>query len=175
MINLRKFLFSYRSFTPLPLVIALLYFASPALPFVYFGMAMALIGESIRINAVRYAGGATRTTKVGAPSLCTSGPYARTRNPLYIGNMIIFAFFTFQYSLIIALEEETLVNLFGADYETYRGHVPRLFPRITPWMGSDDRSPAPLIKTLQTEKRTLQNIALILLLITARTYFGSPV
>ena len=195
MINLRKFLFSYRSFTPLPLVIALLYFASPALPFVYFGVAMALIGESIRINAVRYTGGATRTTKVGAPSLCTSGPYARTRNPLYLGNMIIycgmaliaggpfmweillvvFAFFTFQYSLIIALEEETLVNLFGADYETYRGHVPRLFPRITPWMGSDDRSPAPLIKTLQTEKRTLQSITLILLLITARTYFGSPV
>ena len=50
MINLRKFLFSYRSFTPLPLVIALLYFASPALPFVYFGVAMALIGESIRIT-----------------------------------------------------------------------------------------------------------------------------
>ena len=49
-----------------------------------------LIGELIRLNAVRYAGGATRTRNVGAPFLCTSGPYSRTRNPLYCGNIIIY-------------------------------------------------------------------------------------
>ena len=87
--------------------------------------------------------------------------------------LVIFVFFTFQYSMIISLEEETLIDLFGDDYDTYQRNVPRLCPRIYPWLGTDDRSPAPITKTLQTEKLTLQNIALILLFIAGRTYFGS--
>jgi hypothetical protein len=75
--------------------------------------------------------------------------------------------------MIISLEEETLIGLFGDDYETYKENVPRLFPRIYPWLSTDDRSPSPITKTLQTEIRTLQNIALILILIAARTYFGA--
>jgi hypothetical protein len=89
--------------------------------------------------------------------------------------LVVFVFFTFQYSMIISLEEETLIDLFGDDYDTYQRNVPRLFPRIYPWLGTDDRSPTPITKTLQTEKRTLQNIALILLLIAGRTYFGSEI
>ena len=87
--------------------------------------------------------------------------------------LVVFVFFTFQYSMIISLEEETLIGLFGDNYETYKENVPRLFPRIYPWLGTDDRSPSPITKTLQTEIRTLQNIALILLLIATRTYFGA--
>ena len=189
--DLRNFLFKNRSFTPIPIVLTLLYFSNPALPFLVYGIALAALGESIRINAVRYAGGATRTTKVGAPSLCTTGPYARTRNPLYLGNMIIycgivliaggtymwelfilvFSFFTFQYFMIISLEEETLVGLFGDDYDTYR----KIFPRITPWIGTDDRSPTLIFNTLKTEKRTLQNLTFILFLIALRAIFGLPV
>ena len=89
--------------------------------------------------------------------------------------LVVFVFFTFQYSMLISLEAETLIGLFGDDYETYRGNVPRLFPRIYPWLGTDDRIPTTLTKTLQTEIRTLQNIALILLLIAARTYFGAMI
>jgi hypothetical protein len=89
--------------------------------------------------------------------------------------LVVFVFFSFQYSMIISLEEETLIDLFGDDYETYRGNVPRLFPRIYPWLGTDDRSPTSITKTLRTEIRTLQNIALILLLIAGRTYFGSVI
>ncbi len=193
--DLRNFLFKNRSFTPIPIVLTLLYFSNPALPFLVYGIALAALGESIRINAVRYAGGATRTTKVGAPSLCTTGPYARTRNPLYLGNMIIycgivliaggaymwelfilvFSFFTFQYFMIISLEEETLVGLFGDDYDTYRKSVPKLFPRIIPWIGTDDRSPTLIFNTLKTEKRTLQNLTFILFLIALRAIFGLPV
>ena len=193
--DLRNILFKNRSFTPVPIVLTLLYFSNPALPFLVYGIALAALGESIRINAVRYAGGATRTTKVGAPSLCTTGPYARTRNPLYLGNMIIycgivliaggaymwelfilvFSFFTFQYFMIISLEEETLVGLFGDDYVTYRKKVPKLFPRITPWIGTDDRSPTLIFNTLKTEKRTLQNLTFILFLIALRAIFGLPV
>jgi len=191
--DLRNFLFQYRSFTPIPIVVVVLYNSNPVYPLYLFGGGLLFLGELIRIYAVSYAGGITRTTKVGAPSLCTSGPYALTRNPLYFGNMIIFSgvtiitggiyvwemflfvfiFFTFQYGMIISLEEETLVNLFGEDYYNYKNNVPRLFPRLQPWKSSDNRSPTPIIKTLKTEKRTLQNIVLILCSIIARDYFGA--
>ena len=146
-------------------------------------MPLILIGELIRINAVSHAGGITRTMNVGAPSLCTSGPYSRTRNPLYLGNMIIysgivliaggeyvfilegvvFLYFTFQYMMIISLEEETLKKLFRDEYISYMENVPRLFPKITPWTGGlNVHKPSTLYETLKTEKRTLQNIILIL-------------
>jgi protein-S-isoprenylcysteine O-methyltransferase Ste14 len=187
--DIRKFLFTYRSYTPIPLALLILYYAQPAAPYLWIGFGFLAVGEAIRIHAVRYAGGVTRTTKVGAPSLCTAGPYAHTRNPLYIGNMLLYtgvvliagapnigamlvvtwAFFLVQYGLIIDLEEETLERLFGAAYQTYRQNVPALFPRWRPWPNDDDRQPAPLKKTLRTERRTLQNIALMLLLILLRT------
>jgi protein-S-isoprenylcysteine O-methyltransferase Ste14 len=190
--DLRNLLFTYRSFTPVPIVLAILYFSDPSVPFIYFGLGLVSIGEFIRINAVQYAGGATRTTKVGAPSLCTAGPYAITRNPLYLGNMIIycgisliaggqfmwelllivFAVFSFQYSMIISLEEDTLIDLFGNEYELYRNNVPRLFPRLSPWHNQDFRKPTPFLKTLKIEKRTLQNISLMLFILFARYYWG---
>jgi len=190
--DLRNFLFSNRSFTPIPLVLAILYLSSLSYPYFIIGIGLIVVGESIRIYAVRFAGGATRTTNVGAPSLCTSGPYSRCRNPLYLGNMIIycgvvlmaggqflwpllfivFFFFILQYSMIISLEEETLVKLFGNEYQLYRESVPRLFPRISPWVGNDKRVPLTIIQTLKIEKRTLQNIIIIIILIGAKNYYG---
>ena len=190
--DLRYFLFSNRSFTPIPLVLAILYLSSLSYPYFIIGIGLIVVGESIRIYGVRFAGGATRTREVGAPSLCTSGPYSRCRNPLYLGNMIIycgvvlmaggqflwpllfivFVFFTLQYSMIISLEEETLVKLFGNEYQLYRESVPRLFPRISPWVGIDKRLPLTIIQTLKTEKRTLQNIIIIIILIGAKNYYG---
>ena len=190
--DLRYFLFSNRSFTPIPLVLVILYLSSLSYPYFIIGIGLILVGESIRIYGVRFAGGATRTREVGAPSLCTSGPYSRCRNPLYLGNMIIycgvvlmaggqflwpllfivFFFFILQYSMIISLEEETLVKLFGNEYQLYRESVPRLFPRISPWVGNDKRVPLTIIQTLKIEKRTLQNIIIIIILIGAKNYYG---
>jgi len=129
--------------------------------------------------------------KVGAPALCSSGPFAHVRNPLYIGNLFVFTgivlmadasniwamlivtwvFFIIQYALIIDLEEETLIGLFSEEYELYKSNVPQLFPRFSPWKSDDNRTPMSFGKTLKTEKRTLQNIILILLLITLRQQF----
>ena len=190
--DLRYFLFSNRSFTPIPLVLAILYLSSLSYPYFIIGIGLIVVGESIRIYGVRFAGGATRTREVGAPSLCTSGPYSRCRNPLYLGNMIIycgvvlmaggqflwpllfivFFFFILQYSMIISLEEETLVKLFGNEYQLYRESVPRLFPRISPWVGIDKRVPLTIIQTLKIEKRTLQNIIIIIILIGAKNYYS---
>ena len=180
--DIRNFFFSNRSFTPVPIALSIIYLSNPSALYFMYGVILVLIGESIRINAVSHAGGITRTMNVGAPSLCTSGLYSRTRNPLYLGNMIIylgivlvaggkhvfimgsivFLYFTFQYMMIISLEEETLKKLFGDEYISYMNNVPRLFPRITPWVGGINvHKPSSLYKTLKTEKRTLQNIILI--------------
>ena len=190
--DLRNLLFSYRSFTPIPIAVTIVYFSHPVLPYLYIGLGLIFIGELTRINAVRYAGGVTRTMKVGAPSLCTAGPYSITRNPLYFGNMIIycgivftaggvhmwqlffltFIYFTFQYSMIISLEEERLRELFNKEYEMYCQNVPRLFPRLKPWLNKDDRSPKSVKKTIKTEKRTLQNLIFILSCIFLKAYLG---
>jgi protein-S-isoprenylcysteine O-methyltransferase Ste14 len=159
---------------------------------VLIGFILITIGESLRIWAVSFAGGATRTTKVGAPSLCTSGPYSYTRNPLYIGNMIIYSgvvfiagslnilftliitwgFFTIQYYLIINLEQNTLIDIFGNEYEKYINNVPKLFPRLRSWKNKDKYRPMKFSKTIKTEKRTLQNIILLILIIFIKHYLG---
>ena len=189
--DLRSFLFKKRSYTPIPIVLAILYFSQLSYPFWVYGTAFIVFGELIRLSAVRYAGGRTRTTKVGANSLCTSGPYSRTRNPLYIGNVFIYSgvvllsggiyvfqllavvifYFIFQYSMIISLEEEKLSTVFGQDYSKYKNNVPRIIPLIIPWDSKSKLKPIPILKTLKTEKRTLQNIFLLVFIIISKPYF----
>jgi len=189
--DLRSFLFKKRSYTPIPLVLAILYFSHLSFPFWAYGGTFIMLGELIRLSAIRYAGGRTRTTKVGANSLCTSGPYSRTRNPLYIGNVFIYSgvvllsggiymfqllavvifYFIFQYSMIISLEEEKLSTVFGKDYFKYKNNVPRVIPLIIPWDSKSKLKPASILKTLKTEKRTLQNIFLLVLIIISKPYF----
>ena len=189
--DLRSFLFKKRSYTPIPLVLAILYFSQLTFPFWAYGGTFIMLGELIRLSAIRYAGGRTRTTKVGANSLCTSGPYSRTRNPLYIGNVFIYSgvvllsggiymfqllavvifYFIFQYSMIISLEEEKLSTVFGQDYSKYKDNVPRVIPLIIAWDSKSKLKPATILKTLKTEKRTLQNIFLLVFIIISKTYF----
>lgn len=179
--DIRQFFFKYRSYTPIPIVLLIIYHSKQTAPFIIVGLALIAIGEFIRISAVRYAGGATRTRNVGASFLCTSGPYSLTRNPLYCGNVIIYIgtvffaggiwmwhilslvtiFFIFQYYLIISLEEETLKIKFKDNYELFFANVPKLLPRLIPWDGGNKTKPKNLISTLKTEKRTLQNIIVI--------------
>ncbi len=188
--DIRNFFFKNRSYTPVPLALLIIYFAHPSWPLSVWGLVVVLLGEMTRASGVRYAGGITRTTKVGAPSLCTSGPFARVRNPLYLGNMIMYtgivlfagssnllvmllitwAFFILQYGLIISLEEQKLTELFGDAYETYKANVPALLPRLRPWPNTDDRTPMSIAKTVRTERRTLQNVAVIAVIILLRAF-----
>lgn len=81
--------------------------------------------------------------------LTTSGPYAYTRNPLYLGSLLLAAGFAVAarnwwivaimlatvlliYVPVVAGEERYLRNAFPG-YEDYARHVPRLIPRITPY------------------------------------------
>ena len=80
--------------------------------------------------------------------LAVTGPYAYTRNPLYLGSMLIaFGFaaasrnpwialllavlFLLIYVPVIRSEEEFLRGSFP-DFDTYCARVPRLLPRPTP-------------------------------------------
>ena len=80
--------------------------------------------------------------------LTTSGPYAHTRNPLYLGSMLIAAGFAVAllswpiavvlamgflviYVPVIASEERFLRATFPG-FKEYSRRVPRLLPRITP-------------------------------------------
>jgi len=81
--------------------------------------------------------------------LTTSGPYAYTRNPLYLGSLLLAAGFAIAarswwvvaimlatllliYVPVVAGEERYLRNAFPG-YDDYARHVPRLFPRLTPY------------------------------------------
>lgn len=173
--DIRHFFFKFRSYTPIPLLALLLIYAKPSLiPFLW-GLGLMGFGELIRIWGVAHAGGSTRTRDVGAPILVTSGPFARTRNPLYIGNALIYlgvvflaggrpiwilialGFCILQYSLIVSLEEQTLEELFGIEYKLYSRNVPRWIPRITPWSWSLPKK-ADLGDAWRNEKHTHINL-----------------
>jgi len=183
--TLRNFFFRYRGITPLPFVLILLIQSNLTRIGVISGLLVVALGESIRLAGVRRAGGNTRTRKVGAKKLCTAGIFSYVRNPLYLGNVIIYigfalmaggswvvylmiialVYFIVQYGFIIALEEAKLTELFGDEYRDYTENVPRLLPRLTPWQKDPDHIPKKWGKVLKAEKSTLLNQAVFTLVL----------
>ena len=179
--DIRKFFFKYRGFTPVPLVIVVVIFAKPTLVSLFWGILLMLFGELIRIYGVAYAGGATRTRKVGAPELVTSGPFSRVRNPLYIGNMfmytgaavianvwqpwlvfLVWIFFGIQYYFIVSLEEEELDKIFGEAYAIYCKNVNRFIPGLKAYTSGSVTRPDYKM-ALKSEKSTFISFASILI------------
>lgn len=186
--DFRHLVFRYRSYTPIPFLIVMAVFARPTAASILAGLAVVLLGEAIRLWGVSIAGSETRTTgTVGGTYLITTGPFAHVRNPLYVGNVLLYVgvgimanaltpwlplaalgWFALQYSLIVSGEEEYLAARFGEAYERYRTNVPRFLPRVTPYR---DAAPPPkrvdLREGLASERRTLQAIVLVTLFLVA--------
>ncbi|MCG9132855.1 isoprenylcysteine carboxylmethyltransferase family protein [Candidatus Poribacteria bacterium] len=181
--------FKIRSFTPIPFILALLYFAAPVWHTVAIGVPFIVVGEFLRIWAVGYAGASTRARTLGAArDLVTTGPYGYVRNPLYLGNFllslgvclvanvywlvaVLIVGYFFQYLPIIALEEAYLLESCGSVYQVYREQVPRFIPQFYsyPEASPHDFSFARAIKS---EKRTLTAIVCVVGLIFARHIIG---
>jgi len=113
--------------------------AHPSVHSVLWSLLGTVPGVALRAYASGYV---TKNTE-----LTTTGPYAYTRNPLYLGSMLIaFGFavaahswwtalalavlFALIYLPTIRSEEEFLRGHFS-DYGEYSKRVPRLFPRLT--------------------------------------------
>lgn len=183
--TLGQFFFKYRSYTPLPFLIPLFLFGRPTLLTMIIGFIISASGELIRLWAVGYAGSETRTTKVGASNLVTQGPFAYVRNPLYLGNILIYfgvsimanslfpwlqiiglIYFFLQYYFIIKDEELYLKNKFKEKYEDYFNEVNKIIPSSTPYeISKQSKLKFDLKQGYISEKRTFQAISSIMLMI----------
>jgi protein-S-isoprenylcysteine O-methyltransferase Ste14 len=116
------------------------WFSRPAALSLEIGLPVALLGLALRA----WAAGCLAKNQ----QLATGGPYAYTRNPLYLGTLLVAAglsmaarspglgalfaaVFVFVYLPVIQNESEHLDRLFPG-YAAYAAAVPLLLPRLTP-------------------------------------------
>lgn len=128
------------------LVVPFLWFASPTPASLLVGAGVGTAGLLIR----GWAAGTIRKEE----ELTTTGPYAYTRNPLYIGSFMLgvgitlaggewiwvalfLAFYLAVYTRTVVGERELLTEMFGDRYVHYAAQVPSFLPRLTPYRGPE--------------------------------------
>jgi protein-S-isoprenylcysteine O-methyltransferase Ste14 len=117
-----------------------LFLAEPTAISLFVGLAVGVVGLLLRGWAAGHL--------AKYESLSTSGPFAYTRNPLYLGTLLVgvgfaiagahiaigallIAFFLLFYLPVIEEEESYLIDKFPG-YNEYCERVPRLWPRLRP-------------------------------------------
>jgi len=120
------------------LAFLVLWLAEPTPRSILIGAAIGIVGLGIRA----YAAGFLHKQEV----LTMTGPYARTRNPLYFGSSILTAgaavamnswwaagllliYFASVYSFVMRREEMELRQQHGAAFDAYAEAVPLFFPQ----------------------------------------------
>jgi protein-S-isoprenylcysteine O-methyltransferase Ste14 len=124
-----------------PLALVVLLLARPTPKSVLAGAFIGAIGLWVRACAA----GHLRKQQV----LTVTGPYAYTRNPLYLGSfiliigagvsahswpsaLILFCYFGLFYSFVMRREESELCQHHGDAFQEYARKVPLFLPRLTP-------------------------------------------
>jgi len=119
-----------------------LWLAAPTPGLLLAGVLLAAVGLAIRA----WAAGVIHKDR----ELTTSGPYAFTRNPLYLGSLLLglgtviaggkwvfvlafLAFFAVVYGRTMKHEEALLEEAFSERYRHYAAQVPLLVPRLAPY------------------------------------------
>ena len=126
-----------------------LIFSRPTVPLLIVGGLVALAGVAVRALAAAHL----EKNRL----LTTSGPYARTRNPLYLGSLLIGAGFSVAggrwvlglafvglflaiYIPVIRRESEFLRREFAGRYEEYAAAVPLFLPRLSAWRNASTQT-----------------------------------
>lgn len=146
-------LFRHRGWLPVPfLLVPLLAHGNADAMNWILGAILVIVGEAIRLAGVAAAGTVTRRRSRTVQRLVTYGIFAWMRNPLYVGNFLIWLgfivisgvlwfipvailLFAIEYTLIVRYEEGVLESIFGDEYLRYREQTSRWFPRPP---GSDE-------------------------------------
>ena len=140
-------LFRHRGWLPVPFLFIPLIVAGRASAWNWIvGFGLIAIGEATRLAGVAAAGTVTRRRSRTVQRLVTYGIFAWMRNPLYVGNFLIWMGFTvisgvlwflpiaivlfaIEYTLIVRYEEGVLESIFGAEYLAYKARTPRWIAR----------------------------------------------
>lgn len=123
--------------------------AAEPLRAVLAGLLIAATGQLVRVATIglRYIIRGGRNRRIYAEDLVTEGLYAHSRNPMYVGNLLIMTgvavasnclttvavavpLFLLVYFAITAAEEDFLRRRFGAAFDDYCRAVPRFLPRL---------------------------------------------
>ncbi len=135
--------------------IAAFWFARPEIKWLLCGVGVAIVGLVIR----GYAAGHLRKHQ----QLATSGPYAFTRNPLYLGSvflaagfsvashswisaLVLAAYLAIFYPVVIRREQSELGARYGEAFAEYSSRVPAFWPRLSPAMSSTEKFSWPLYR-----------------------------
>lgn len=126
------------------IVLPFAWFATPTPLVIGVGACLAMVGLWIR--------GWSAGTIHKDQEVTVTGPYAFTRNPLYLGSafiglgvslagghwiwpLVFLTFYAAVYSRTMSGEVQHLTRLFPGQYVDYAANVPLFFPRATPWQG----------------------------------------
>jgi protein-S-isoprenylcysteine O-methyltransferase Ste14 len=110
--------------------------------------------------------------------LVTYGVFAWVRNPLYVGNFLIWMGFTVisgvywflpvaallfavEYTLIVRYEEGVLESIFGSSYLAYKSRTPRWIPR--PPSGERESGPHDWREAARSETSTFMAYAVLVI------------
>ena len=132
------------------LIIPFYLFAVPSPNLLWWGAGVSAAGLSLRA----WAAGSIRKDR----ELATTGPYAHTRNPLYLGSFMLGAgvmiaggrwvfgaaflvLFFLVYRATVLREATELEARFGERYRAYATQVPTVLPRITRYRAEGSGSP----------------------------------
>jgi protein-S-isoprenylcysteine O-methyltransferase Ste14 len=188
-------LFKYRSYTPLLLGVTLFVNmkAAPSPATLSIALLICFFAELLRSWSVKYATGGTRTREAQTHPLCTTGPYAIVRNPLYVANILLYSnfawlltqdlkwgliaavIFSIQYALITHYEKELCFVQFAEHYQHYVNSVPGWIPVwITNWKWDDIRTPSKETwsEAFTNERRSLTAILIVWVIFGAKLYFN---